>query len=180
MMRRAVVRLLAAGKPDLGVCTTPPPSECMKKPTSVSGQLLSCESAHGLACEERTSGSLRRLPSGDCVKKEESGEADRQRTARQSLGLPLQLSAARLAKMGPSKGRGPLIAKFAPVGFKKGFGAVGLGRHTKKGFFLINYMLVPKLHVSESADCGLKPYVSPETYKFATQKFWEADADAPL
>ena len=38
-----------------------------------------------------------------------------------------------LLQMGPSKGRGPLIAKFAPVGFKKGFGAVGLGKHTKKG-----------------------------------------------
>lgn len=38
-----------------------------------------------------------------------------------------------VVQMGPSKGRGPLIAKYAPVGFKKGFGAVGLGRHSKKG-----------------------------------------------
>ncbi|XP_026191111.1 54S ribosomal protein L27, mitochondrial-like [Cyclospora cayetanensis] len=79
--------------------------------------------------------------------------------------------------MGPSKGRGPLIAKYAPAGFKKGFGAVGLGRHTKKGFFLINSMLVPKFHVSNLEGCELKPYVSPETYKVATQKFWSADLD---
>ncbi|SBT79867.1 mitochondrial ribosomal protein L41, putative [Plasmodium malariae] len=39
-----------------------------------------------------------------------------------------------VAKMGPSKGKGPLIAKYAPVGFKKGFGAIGLGRHTKKEY----------------------------------------------
>lgn len=82
--------------------------------------------------------------------------------------------------MGPSKGRGPLIAKYAPVGFKKGFGAVGLGRHTKKGFFLINSMLVPKFHVSYNDGFQLKPYVSPETYKAASQKFWKAETDDSL
>ncbi|KAL8271342.1 hypothetical protein Esti_004781 [Eimeria stiedai] len=119
-----------------------------------------------------------------------------------NLGFLLHLSGVRFAKMGPSKGRGPLIAKFAPVGFKKGFGAVGLGRHTKKGFFLINSMLIPKLHVPENvgsevkpliqnqkremsvrlADVAwclqLKPYVSPETFKIATQKFWDDDSNS--
>ncbi|EWC89760.1 hypothetical protein PFNF54_01339 [Plasmodium falciparum NF54] len=45
----------------------------------------------------------------------------------------IRLNFIRFAKMGPSKGKGPLIAKYAPVGFKKGFGAIGLGKHTKKG-----------------------------------------------
>ncbi|UVC54599.1 hypothetical protein MACJ_003562 [Theileria orientalis] len=67
------------------------------------------------------------------------------------------------ARYGSSKGRGPLLGKFAPIGFKKGFGAVGLGRHTKKGFFLINKMLVPNLHVPEVINENLKPYVSPKT-----------------
>ncbi|BAM39877.1 conserved hypothetical protein [Theileria orientalis strain Shintoku] len=69
------------------------------------------------------------------------------------------------AKYGPSKGRGPLLAKFAPIGFKKGFGAVGLGRHTKKGFFLINKMLVPNLHVPEVINENRYPYMSNETGK---------------
>ncbi|CDJ42987.1 hypothetical protein, conserved [Eimeria necatrix] len=79
--------------------------------------------------------------------------------------------------MGPSKGRGPLIAKFAPAGFKKGFGAIGLGRHTKKGFFLINSMLVPKLHMPDLNGFELKPYVCPQTYKIASQKYWAADEE---
>ncbi|EDO06661.1 Mitochondrial ribosomal protein L27 family protein [Babesia bovis T2Bo] len=78
----------------------------------------------------------------------------------------LFFSIARYARYGSSKGRGPLLAKFAPIGFKKGFGAVGLGRHTKKGFFLINKMLVPNLHVPEHMDPELKPYVSPKTIKY--------------
>ncbi|KAK1443815.1 hypothetical protein BgAZ_206910 [Babesia gibsoni] len=75
------------------------------------------------------------------------------------------LSLGRSARFGSSKGRGPLIGKFAPIGFKKGFGAVGLGRHTKKGFFLINKMLVPNLHVPQTMNPELKPYVSPVTLK---------------
>ncbi|KJP88907.1 hypothetical protein AK88_01401 [Plasmodium fragile] len=58
--------------------------------------------------------------------------------------------------MGPSKGKGPLIAKYAPVGFKKGFGAIGLGRHTKKGFFIINKMLVPNFRVPDLSDCKVR------------------------
>ncbi|KAK1937357.1 putative 60S ribosomal protein L27 [Babesia divergens] len=77
----------------------------------------------------------------------------------------LFVSIAKWARYGSSKGRGPLIGKFAPIGFKKGFGAVGLGRHTKKGFFLINKMLVPNLHVPENLKPELKPYVSPKTLK---------------
>ncbi|VWU52112.1 mitochondrial ribosomal protein L41, putative [Hepatocystis sp. ex Piliocolobus tephrosceles] len=75
----------------------------------------------------------------------------------------LRLNIFKLAKMGPSKGKGPLIAKYAPSGFKKGFGAIGLGRHTKKGFFIINKMLIPKFHVPDLSDCDLKPYVSRKT-----------------
>lgn len=49
----------------------------------------------------------------------------------------LFVSIAKWARYGSSKGRGPLIGKFAPIGFKKGFGAVGLGRHTKKGTVML-------------------------------------------
>ncbi|ETW27331.1 hypothetical protein PFUGPA_04943 [Plasmodium falciparum Palo Alto/Uganda] len=65
----------------------------------------------------------------------------------------IRLNFIRFAKMGPSKGKGPLIAKYAPVGFKKGFGAIGLGKHTKKGFFIINKMLVPNYRVPDLTDC---------------------------
>ncbi|CRG93622.1 mitochondrial ribosomal protein L41, putative [Plasmodium gallinaceum] len=75
----------------------------------------------------------------------------------------LKLDFFKLAKMGPSKGKGPLIAKYAPSGFKKGFGAIGLGRHTKKGFFIINKMLVPNFRVPDLNNCELKPYVSKKT-----------------
>uniref|UniRef100_A0A1E1X144 Putative 60s ribosomal protein l27 n=1 Tax=Amblyomma aureolatum TaxID=187763 RepID=A0A1E1X144_9ACAR len=82
----------------------------------------------------------------------------------------LFMSFCRHARYGSSKGRGPLIGKFAPIGFKKGFGAVGLGRHTKKGFFIINKMLVPNLHVPETINPELKPYVSPRTLKLLSQR----------
>ncbi|CCF73148.1 mitochondrial ribosomal protein L41, putative [Babesia microti strain RI] len=72
------------------------------------------------------------------------------------------LSPLRLAKIGPSKGRGPLLTKFAPVGFKKGYGAVGLGKHTKKGMFIINKMLIPTFHVPQ-INPELKPYISRNT-----------------
>ncbi|SOV12166.1 mitochondrial ribosomal protein L41, putative [Plasmodium sp. DRC-Itaito] len=75
----------------------------------------------------------------------------------------IRLNFIKFAKMGPSKGKGPLIAKYAPVGFKKGFGAIGLGKHTKKGFFIINKMLVPNYRVPDLTDCQLKPYVSKKT-----------------
>ena len=56
-------------------------------------------------------------------------------------------SAARWGtKIGPGKGRGPLNTKRAPH-MKKGRGAIGLGHHTKKGFFHINHMLVPMFKV---------------------------------
>ncbi|CDR93991.1 60S ribosomal protein L27, putative [Babesia bigemina] len=82
----------------------------------------------------------------------------------------LLLSLCRYARYGSSKGRGPLIAKFAPVGFKKGFGAVGLGKHTKKGFFIINKLLVPNLHVPQNTKPELKPYVSPRTLQLLSQE----------
>eukprot|EP00438_Fugacium_kawagutii_P015512 Skav201953 [mRNA] locus=scaffold103:34236:35257:- [translate_table: standard] len=48
--------------------------------------------------------------------------------------------------MGPGKGHGPLNTKRAPR-LKKGYGSIGLGRHTNKGqcFFFINPMLFPIL-----------------------------------
>mmetsp|Transcript_53392 Transcript_53392/g.96420 ORF Transcript_53392/g.96420 Transcript_53392/m.96420 type:complete len:92 (+) Transcript_53392:77-352(+) len=67
-----------------------------------------------------------------------------------------------LSKMGPTKGRGPLNTKRAPR-LKKGYGAIGLGRHTKKGFFFINPMLFPILKVPDLTDFELKPYVSRNT-----------------
>ncbi|KFG44067.1 putative 60S ribosomal protein L27 [Toxoplasma gondii RUB] len=87
------------------------------------------------------------------------------------------LSVPRLAKVGPSKGRGPLLAKFAPVGFKKGFGAIGLGRHTKKGFFIINTMLVPMFKVPDLSNCKLKCYVAPDTYRIVQQSFNKRELD---
>lgn len=64
--------------------------------------------------------------------------------------------------MGPSKGRGPLNTKRAPR-LKKGYGAIGLGRHTNKGFFFINPMLFPILKVPDLNNFELKPYVSRNT-----------------
>lgn len=66
-------------------------------------------------------------------------------------------------KTGSTRGRGALSVKRAPVGFKKGYGAVGLGRHTKKGFFHVNQMLVPMIHVPDLTDFQLQPYVSRQT-----------------
>ncbi|CEM02455.1 unnamed protein product [Vitrella brassicaformis CCMP3155] len=66
-------------------------------------------------------------------------------------------------KCGPSKGRGPLLPKHTGPGFKKGFGAIGLGRHTKKGFFIVNPMLVPSFKVPDLTGFQLKPYVSRKT-----------------
>lgn len=66
-------------------------------------------------------------------------------------------------KMGPTKGRGPLNTKRAPS-LKKGYGSVGLGRHTNKGFFLLDTRLVPTFHPPpDMHDGGLKPYVSRRT-----------------
>ncbi|PFH34234.1 putative 60S ribosomal protein L27 [Besnoitia besnoiti] len=87
------------------------------------------------------------------------------------------LSAPRLAKVGPSKGRGPLLAKYASSGFKKGFGAVGLGRHTKKGFFIINPMLVPMFKVPDLSNCNLKCYVAPDAYRVVQQSFSKQKID---
>ncbi|CAD7970021.1 unnamed protein product [Amoebophrya sp. A120] len=66
------------------------------------------------------------------------------------------------AKMGPTKGRGPLISKRAPH-FRKGFGSIGLGRHTKKAFFHVNPQLVPMFKVPDLTGFKLKPYVSRRT-----------------
>mmetsp|Transcript_49012 Transcript_49012/g.106689 ORF Transcript_49012/g.106689 Transcript_49012/m.106689 type:complete len:93 (+) Transcript_49012:68-346(+) len=74
----------------------------------------------------------------------------------------MQRSLVLLSKMGPSKGRGPLNTKRAPR-LKKGYGAIGLGRHTNKGFFFINPMLFPILKVPDLNNFELKPYVSRNT-----------------
>uniref|UniRef100_A0A0G4HSN4 Mitochondrial ribosomal protein L41 n=1 Tax=Chromera velia CCMP2878 TaxID=1169474 RepID=A0A0G4HSN4_9ALVE len=70
---------------------------------------------------------------------------------------------ARGARSGPGQGRGPLTTKRAPVGFKKGYGSIGLGRHTKKGFFHVYDTLVPMFKVPDLTNCTLKPYVSRRT-----------------
>ena len=68
-----------------------------------------------------------------------------------------------LTKMGQSRGRGPLNTKRAPA-LKKGYGAIGLGRHTNKGFFIVDPRLVPQFHVPpDLAECQLQPYVSRKT-----------------
>mmetsp|Transcript_56492 Transcript_56492/g.89711 ORF Transcript_56492/g.89711 Transcript_56492/m.89711 type:complete len:92 (-) Transcript_56492:67-342(-) len=72
------------------------------------------------------------------------------------------LSVVRLAKMGPTKGRGPLNTKRAPH-LKKGYGSLGFGRHTKKGFFFVNPMLFPILKVPNLDGFELKAYVSRNT-----------------
>lgn len=72
------------------------------------------------------------------------------------------LSLVRLARLGPTQGRGPLTSKRAPH-LKKGYGAVGLGTHTKHGFFHINPQMVPKFIVPDLSNFNLKPYVSRKT-----------------
>lgn len=74
----------------------------------------------------------------------------------------MHISGSLLARLGPTQGRGPLTSKRAPH-LKKGYGAVGLGRHTKTGFFHINTQLVPKFVVPDLKDFPLKPYVSRKT-----------------
>ncbi|EER05567.1 conserved hypothetical protein [Perkinsus marinus ATCC 50983] len=76
--------------------------------------------------------------------------------------MPLRRSNVLLSKLGPSKGRGPLTAKRAPS-LRKGFGSIGLGTHTKKGFFMIDPRFVPQFKVPDLTDCPLKPYVSRQT-----------------
>mmetsp|Transcript_15019 Transcript_15019/g.34216 ORF Transcript_15019/g.34216 Transcript_15019/m.34216 type:complete len:92 (+) Transcript_15019:35-310(+) len=74
----------------------------------------------------------------------------------------MERSLVRLAKMGIGKGRGPLNTKRAPD-LKKGYGSIGLGRHTKKGFFHINPMLFPMIKVPDLNSFELLPYVSRRT-----------------
>jgi large subunit ribosomal protein L41 len=63
-----------------------------------------------------------------------------------------------LSKLGPTHGRGALNTKRAPA-LKKGYGSIGLGRHTNKGFFIIDTRFVPQFHVPEP-NHAFKPYVS--------------------
>jgi large subunit ribosomal protein L41 len=75
----------------------------------------------------------------------------------------MNVSAARFARLGPTQGRGPLTSKRAPH-LKKGYGAVGLGAHTKTGQFRINPELIPKFVVPDlTGGFQLKPYVSRKT-----------------
>ena len=74
----------------------------------------------------------------------------------------LKYSVPLLSKLGPIKGRGPLNTKRAPS-LKKGYGSIGLGRHTNNGFFLIDTRFVPQFHVPDLEECELKPYVSRRT-----------------
>lgn len=68
-----------------------------------------------------------------------------------------------LAALAPAyrRGRGPLNTKRAPT-LKKGYGAVGIGHHTKDSKFIINTSLIPRVHVPDLADFKLKPYVTAE------------------
>ena len=86
----------------------------------------------------------------------------------------LFLSLYCFAKLGPTKGRGPLTSKRAPA-LKKGYGSTGMGRHTNKGFFLIDTRLVPQFHVPEGLEsCSLKPYLSRQTPVINGAKgFWK-------
>lgn len=72
------------------------------------------------------------------------------------------VSVKRLARLGPTQGRGPLTSKRAPH-LKKGYGAVGVGAHTRSGQFKINPDLVPKFIVPDLTGFNLKPYVSRKT-----------------
>ena len=75
----------------------------------------------------------------------------------------LQSACIRMARLGPTQGRGPLTSKRAPH-LKKGYGALGLGAHTRHGFFNMNTQLVPKFMVPKNLDTfHLKPYVSRKT-----------------
>ena len=74
-----------------------------------------------------------------------------------------------LARLGPTQGRGPLTSKRAPH-LKKGYGAAGLGSHTKTGFFHINTQMVPKFVVPDLTGFNLKPYVSRKTPVMRTVK----------
>ena len=78
-----------------------------------------------------------------------------------------------LNKLGPTKGRGPLNTKRAPA-LKKGYGSVGLGRHTNGGFFLLDTRFVPTFHppADPEKDYGLKPYVSRRTPVISGAQGW--------
>ena len=79
------------------------------------------------------------------------------------------VSGLRAARLGPTQGRGPLTSKRAPH-LKKGYGAVGLGSHSKKGFFHINTQMVPEFIVPDLTDFKLKPYISRKTPVMRTVK----------
>jgi large subunit ribosomal protein L41 len=81
----------------------------------------------------------------------------------------LSLSRTVLARLGPTQGRGPLTSKRAPH-LKKGYGAGGIGVHSKKGFFHINTQMVPKFIVPDLTGFNLKPYVSRKTPVMRTVK----------
>ena len=74
----------------------------------------------------------------------------------------IRFSPARLARLGPTQGRGPLTSKRAPH-LKKGYGAAGLGVHTKSGHFKINPELAPQFVCPDLTGFNLKPYVSRKT-----------------
>eukprot|EP00397_Hematodinium_sp_SG-2012_P072120 GEMP01152687.1.p1 GENE.GEMP01152687.1~~GEMP01152687.1.p1 ORF type:complete len:100 (+),score=4.50 GEMP01152687.1:28-300(+) len=82
------------------------------------------------------------------------------------------------AKMGPSKGHGPLLGKRAPT-LKKGFGSIGLGRHTNKGFFHINTQLVPMFKVPDLTGFELKPYISLKTPVTNAAPYWKTGKFRP-
>eukprot|EP01100_Stratorugosa_tubuloviscum_P014713 TRINITY_DN800_c3_g1_i1.p1 TRINITY_DN800_c3_g1~~TRINITY_DN800_c3_g1_i1.p1 ORF type:complete len:207 (-),score=55.71 TRINITY_DN800_c3_g1_i1:155-775(-) len=61
--------------------------------------------------------------------------------------------------------RGIVTPKTTSPRFYKGRGCTLLGRHTKKGGFIIQHYRIPQLVVPDLTDCQLKPYVSKTTPK---------------
>ncbi|PXF41777.1 39S ribosomal protein L41-A, mitochondrial [Gracilariopsis chorda] len=62
------------------------------------------------------------------------------------------------------KGNASLHPKHGPRFFYKGYGAKSMGRHTRKGAYVVKYdTKVPIYMVPDLEGCELKPYVSYRT-----------------
>jgi len=67
------------------------------------------------------------------------------------------------SKFGRVPSRGNLSPKRMPPGFYKGRGVRPIGRHTKKGGYIIDPKKLPAFEVPDLTNCDLKPYVSTNT-----------------
>merc|ERR1711991_964204 len=78
----------------------------------------------------------------------------------------LHTSAAFSGKYGSNrKHKGSLSSKEQPRGWYKGSGSRKLGRHTRKGKFILEPWLVPEVIVPDLSGTELRPYVSKKTPK---------------